>query len=103
MSAIFNTFRGSPDVIGATSATWSYEVTLPHEGDGEERHGDRHHRSGRPGERDPRLDRRLNAVAPTVAIEQPVPMTPPFAVPHGHRRDREQGDLLGHRGWTTRA
>ena len=25
---IFNTFRGEPDVIGATSATWSYEVTL---------------------------------------------------------------------------
>ncbi len=29
---IFNTFRGTPDVIGATAATWSYEVTLPHEG-----------------------------------------------------------------------
>ena len=29
---IFNTFRGTPDVIGATSATWSYDVTLPHEG-----------------------------------------------------------------------
>ena len=30
---IFNTFRGEPDVIGATNATWSYEVTLPHEGE----------------------------------------------------------------------
>ena len=29
---IFNTFRGEPDVIGATNATWSYDVTLPHEG-----------------------------------------------------------------------
>ena len=26
---IFNTFRGLPDVVGATNATWSYEVTLP--------------------------------------------------------------------------
>ena len=32
VSEIFNTFRGTPDVVGATSATWSYEVTLPHEG-----------------------------------------------------------------------
>ena len=32
MSAIFNTFRGTPDVVGATNATWSYDVTLPHEG-----------------------------------------------------------------------
>ena len=29
---IFNTFRGEPDVVGATNATWSYDVTLPHEG-----------------------------------------------------------------------
>ncbi len=29
---IYNTFRGQPDVVGATNATWSYEVTLPHEG-----------------------------------------------------------------------
>ena len=29
---IFNTFRGTPDVIGAPNATWSYDVTLPHEG-----------------------------------------------------------------------
>jgi hypothetical protein len=28
-----NTFRGQPDVVGATTATWQYEVTLPHEGE----------------------------------------------------------------------
>ena len=33
MSANFNTFRGMPDVVGATNATWSYEVTVPHEGE----------------------------------------------------------------------
>jgi hypothetical protein len=32
VAASFNTFRGAPDVVGATSATWQYEVTLPHEG-----------------------------------------------------------------------
>ena len=32
VSSSFNTFRGTPDVVGATSATWQYEVTLPHEG-----------------------------------------------------------------------
>ena len=26
-------FRGVPDVVGATSATWSYEVTVPYEGE----------------------------------------------------------------------
>ena len=26
-------FRGKPDVVGATSATWSYEVTVPYEGE----------------------------------------------------------------------
>jgi PKD repeat protein len=33
VSSSFNTFRGTPDVVGATSATWQYEVTLPHEGE----------------------------------------------------------------------
>jgi PKD repeat protein len=28
----FNTFTARPDVIGAPNATWSYDVTLPHEG-----------------------------------------------------------------------
>ena len=29
VAPIYNTFRGLPDVVGATSATWSYDVTLP--------------------------------------------------------------------------
>ena len=29
---IFNTFRGLPDVVGATNATWTYDVDLPHDG-----------------------------------------------------------------------
>ncbi len=31
-STAYNTFRGLPDVVGATSATWSYEFTVPYEG-----------------------------------------------------------------------
>jgi PKD repeat protein len=33
VDATYNTFGGSPDVIGATEATWSYEVTVPYEGE----------------------------------------------------------------------
>ena len=29
----YTTFRIEPDVIGATAATWRYDVVLPHEGD----------------------------------------------------------------------
>jgi PKD repeat protein len=29
---VYNTFRTTPDVIGATNTTWSYEVTVPYEG-----------------------------------------------------------------------
>ncbi len=49
VSSNFNTFRGTPDVVGATSATWQYEVTLPHEGDlAHVGHGDRQQRPVRP-------------------------------------------------------
>ncbi len=82
VSAIFNTFRGTPDVIGATNATWSYEVTLPHEGvwRGSATATDTIGQADlRSATRDWTVD--SNAVAPTVTIEQPVPMTPPFTVP----------------------
>lgn len=79
---IYNSFRGTPDVIGATNATWSYDVTLPHEGEW---------MAGatavdNAGQSDLRAATRTwtvdsNAVAPTVTIRQPVAMTPPFAVP----------------------
>jgi PKD repeat protein len=82
VSAIFNTFRGTPDVVGATSATWSYDVTLPHEGvwRGSATATDTIGQADlRSATRDWTVD--SNAVAPTVTIEQPAPMTPPFAVP----------------------
>lgn len=31
VDSVFNTFRTTPDVVGATNATWSYEVTVPYE------------------------------------------------------------------------
>ncbi|WP_307853654.1 PKD domain-containing protein [Nocardioides palaemonis] len=79
---IYNTFRGQPDVVGATSATWSYEVTLPHEGiwrasaTAVDTTGQADLRSAT---RDFRVD--STSVAPTVKINAPVEMTPPFAVP----------------------
>jgi hypothetical protein len=79
---IFNTFRGPPDVIGATSTTWSYDVTLPHEGDwrGSATAIDT---AGQADLRSARRDWLVSseAVAPSVTIEEPVKMTPPFAVP----------------------
>ena len=81
-SAIFNTFRGTPDVIGAPSATWSYDVTVPHEGiwRGSATATDN---AGQPDLRSAVRDWTISstAVAPTVTINQPVAMTPPFAVP----------------------
>lgn len=82
MDDIFHTFRGKPDVIGATSATWSYEVTLPHEGDwrGSATAIDTIGQADLRGAiRDFVVS--STAVAPSVTIDQPVPMTPPFAVP----------------------
>jgi large repetitive protein len=79
---IFNTFRGVPDVVGATNATFSYDVILPHEGiwrlsaTATDTAGQADLRSAT---RDIRVD--STAVAPTVTINQPVQMTPPFAVP----------------------
>jgi PKD repeat protein len=82
VSPIYNTFRGTPDVIGATNATWSYEVTLPHEGvwRGSATAVDTTGQSDlRSATRDFTVD--SNAVAPGVTITQPAAMTPPFAVP----------------------
>lgn len=79
---IFHSFRGTPDVIGATNATWSYEVTLPHEGvwRGSATATDTIGQADlRSATRDWRVD--STVVAPTVAITQPVEMTPPFAAP----------------------
>ena len=69
-------------MIGATNATWSYEVTLPHEGvwRGSATATDTIGQADlRSATRDWLID--STAVAPTVTISQPVEMTPPFAVP----------------------
>ena len=63
-------FRGTPDVIGATNATWSYDVTLPHEGvwRGSATATDTTGQADlRSATRDWTID--SNAVAPTVTIE----------------------------------
>jgi PKD repeat protein len=79
---IFNTFSGTPDVIGATAATWSFDVTVPHEGiwRGSATATDT---AGQADLRSAVRDWTISstAVAPTVTINQPVAMTPPFAVP----------------------
>ena len=79
---IYNTFRGQPDVVGATNATWSYQVTLPHEGiwRGSATAVDTTGQADlRSATRDWNVD--STAIAPTVTIAQPVEMTPPFTVP----------------------
>ncbi len=82
VSDVFNTFRGTPDVVGALNATWSYEVTVPHEGvwRGSATATDT---AGQADLRSATRDWTVNssALAPTVAVEKPVAMTPPFAVP----------------------
>jgi hypothetical protein len=80
VSSNFNTFRGLPDVVGATSATWQYEVTLPHEGEWRMSAT----AIDNAGQSDLRSDTRdwlitSTGVAPTVAINTPTPMTPPTA------------------------
>ncbi len=82
VSSIFNSFSGTPDVIGAPNATWSYTVTLPHEGTwrgSATAVDDAGQADLRSGVRDWLVT--TTAVAPTVAIAAPVPMTPPFTVP----------------------
>ena len=76
----YNTFRGLPDVIGATQATWSYEVTLPYESEWLMQA----YAVDTAGQADLRsADRRWivnsNAVPPTVAVTSPAVMNPPTA------------------------
>ncbi|MCU1360791.1 MAG: domain containing protein, partial [Ilumatobacteraceae bacterium] len=76
----YNTFRGQPDVIGATAATWSYEVTVPYEGNwtmqaiAVDTAGQSDLRSA-----DASWLVSSTAIAPTVAITSPAVMTPPTA------------------------
>lgn len=78
----FNSFRGFPDVIGATAATWSYEFTVPYEGKwtmqatAVDTAGQSDLRSG-----DRTWIVSATAITPTVAITTPVVMSPPTANP----------------------
>ena len=80
VSSNFNTFRGLPDVVGATSATWQYEVTLPHEGEWR-MSATAIDNAGQSDLRSATRDWLITStgVAPTVAINTPTPMTPPTA------------------------
>jgi len=82
VAPIYSTVRIQPDVVGATAATWSYQVTLPSEG---------LWKAGAiavdsAGQDDLRSNTRewivdSTAIAPTVTVTQPATMTPPFAAP----------------------
>jgi PKD repeat protein len=78
----YNSFRTTPDVVGAMSATWSYEVTVPYEGEWKvqaiaiDTAGQADLRSS-----DDTWIVSDTAVAPSVAITSPVAMTPPTANP----------------------
>jgi PKD repeat protein len=82
VSPNFNTFRVLPDVPDAPNATFSYQVTLPHEGTwrGSATAVDT---SGQSDIRGATRDWVVSstAVAPTVTITSPVAMTPPLTVP----------------------
>ncbi len=80
VASVFNTFRGDPDVIGATNATWQYEVTLP---EGEwTMSATAIDTAGQPDLRGDTRDWTISATGqpPTVAISTPVAMTPPGPV-----------------------
>ena len=78
----YNSFRTTPDVVGARNATWSYEVTVPTEGEWKaqaiaiDTAGQADLRSS-----DDTWIVSDTAVAPSVAITSPVAMTPPTANP----------------------
>lgn len=74
----FNTFRGEPDVVGAKTATWKYEVHLPSEGDWR-MSATAIDNAGQADLRSAIRDGTISAAGspPTVAISAPVTMTPP--------------------------
>jgi hypothetical protein len=82
MSPVLNTFRGLPDVVGAPNATWSYEVTLPFEGDwrGAATAIDT---AGQADLREATRDWTVSSstVPPTVTVQKPTLMTPPSTAP----------------------
>ena len=83
VDAIFNTFRGLPDIVGATSATWSYDVTLPHDGvwRGSATAIDS---AGQADLRSSTRDWLISpgAASPLITLNQPTTMTPPSTAPN---------------------
>lgn len=82
VSGTYNTFQAEPDVVGATSTTWSYEMTVPFEDEwfAQARASDT------TGQSDLDTADRTWIVtedgqAPTVSITQPTVMVPPTAAP----------------------
>ncbi len=82
VAPIFNTFRGLPDVVGATSATWSYEVSLPSEGEWRAS-ATAIDTAGQSDLRSAVRDFLISSstVPPVVTIQQPTVMTPPASTP----------------------
>jgi large repetitive protein len=82
LTSDYTTFRIEPDVVGAPSTTWQYEVNLPHEGDW---------KIGamavdNTGQSDTRWNVREYTVSssgapPAVTITQPLAVTPPTTAP----------------------
>lgn len=80
VSATYHTFQADPDVVGATSTTWSYEITVPYDDTwlAQARARDN------AGQSDLDTGDRTwivteNGKPPTVSINQPVVMIPPTA------------------------
>ena len=79
-SATYNSFRVTPDVVGATSTTWTYEVTLPYEGQWQAQA----RATDTAGQPDLDTSDRTwivseSGVAPSVSISSPTTMVPPTA------------------------
>jgi PKD repeat protein len=82
VDAAYNTFRTVPDVVGAPNATWSYEFTVPYEGQWEMQAI----AVDTAGQSDLRSANRTwlvssNAIEPTVSMITPAVVNPPTTTP----------------------
>jgi large repetitive protein len=81
ISATYNAFRITPDVVGAPSTTWSYEVTVPTEGTWQvQARATDTAGQGALDTSDRQWIVSSTGIAPSVAISEPVAMQPPTAV-----------------------
>jgi large repetitive protein len=80
VSATYNAFRITPDVVGAPSTTWSYEVTVPTEGTWQvQARATDTAGQGALDTSDRQWIVSSTGIAPSVAISEPVAMQPPTA------------------------